>query len=258
MSPNPNPHAGWPLSPLTVGVSLSIAVVLAGAYFSSRPAIKLPDLRSGSPAIARNRTVEIGGIRRPASDVDLHAQPRSGADRLPTERRYPFGKAPALQPDSHASVQSIFSGFHQDPDGTKTQRSPFFAGKKFDADAYQRNPEAYLSIVEPGRVWQPAQPGPGVELIERITGRRQTILQGESVRLQTQVPPHAPVTFTSFDLGAFQNQLPSISVAADEQGIAEAIFTGTSGTIAEVNILAASPVTTGRLDFVVTVEPKAP
>jgi len=61
------------------------------------------------------------------------------------------------------------------------------------------------------------------------------------------------VTFTSTNLGAFENRLPSITVAANQDGVAEAAFTGISGTIGKVPILASSPEASGRLRFIVSV-----
>ncbi len=73
--------------------------------------------------------------------------------------------------------------------------------------------------------------------------------------LKVKAVKDAPVTFTSFDLGSFHNQLTSVTVKADANGNAQAIFTGTPGTINNVNILAGSPMTSGQLKFTVNVEP---
>ena len=77
--------------------------------------------------------------------------------------------------------------------------------------------------------------------------------QGQSIPLRVRATPGAPVTFTSFDLGQFENQLTSITVQADKQGIATARFVGSSGTINDVNILVASPVNSGQAKFAVNV-----
>ena len=69
-----------------------------------------------------------------------------------------------------------------------------------------------------------------------------------------QISPHAPVTFTSFDGGAFQNLLTSITVQADERGLASAQMTGTTGVLGDVHILAGSPVDSGQARFVVNVK----
>ena len=79
------------------------------------------------------------------------------------------------------------------------------------------------------------------------------IEQGQTVTLRAVAVPGAPVTFTSFDLGAFENQLTSITVRADAEGLARAQFTGTPGTVQDVRILAASPMTSGQLHYTVRV-----
>ena len=73
------------------------------------------------------------------------------------------------------------------------------------------------------------------------------------MKLKVQTTAKSPVTFTSFDLGAFENQLPSITVQSDAEGMAFAEFFGTPGTFDNVNILAGSPAATGQVRFVVNV-----
>jgi hypothetical protein len=53
--------------------------------------------------------------------------------------------------------------------------------------------------------------------------------------------------------GAFDNNLNSITVRADERGRARVKFTATPGTINDIHILAASPVTSGRMRYLLNV-----
>lgn len=71
--------------------------------------------------------------------------------------------------------------------------------------------------------------------------------------LKVKVIPNAPVTFTSFDAGAFENELTSITVMADKTGTARTSFTATGGAVGEVQILAGSPLTAGQAQFLVNV-----
>ncbi len=155
-----------------------------------------------------------------------------------------------VAPDASPAAESVYQAAvtKQHPE----RMSPMFMPKPFDRQAYEKNPEAYLAVHEPGRVWQSAQPGEGVPVLERIGRRMQVIRQGESVRLKVKTEPGMPVTFASFDLGTFDNGLTVISVAADEEGIAEAAFHG-SNVFGNVHILAASPVATERVKFQVFV-----
>jgi len=191
----------------------------------------------------------VGGVRRKASDVKRVKRAKSEIPRpmLDTGRTEPVAF------DLNANTKSIHEALEtkQYPE----RLSPKIQPKPFDAEQYRRDPQAYLNVVEPGRVWQSAQPGPGVEVLKQLTPRYTKIKQGESVKLRVQAVPRAPVTFHSFDLGRFSaNQLTTLSVQADDQGIAEAEFVGSEGTYNNVNILAASPLTTGQVKFIVYVE----
>ena len=115
-----------------------------------------------------------------------------------------------------------------------------------------------MTGVEPSRVFGSKQPGPGVKPILARSARFHRVKQGESVRLQVQVTPKSPVAFTSFNLGSFENNLTSITVAAGEDGLAEAVFTASRGTIDDIPILAASPETSGQIAFTVNVQVPAP
>jgi len=75
------------------------------------------------------------------------------------------------------------------------------------------------------------------------------------IKTETQLTvENAPVTMTSNNLGSFANGLTSITVAADSSGLAEAVFTASRGTIDDIQILAASPVTSGQIAFTVNVQ----
>lgn len=138
--------------------------------------------------------------------------------------------------------------------GDRPERlSAMIVPNKFDSKGFATNPTSYLNTVEPGRVWQSAQPAKGVAQAIPISPEYVEVLQGQPVVLTVKAIPNAPVTFTSFDLGAFSNGLTSITVAADREGIAIAPFTGTPGTYNECNILAASPLASGQVKFVVNV-----
>jgi len=131
--------------------------------------------------------------------------------------------------------------------------SPIIPPKPFDAEAYKQNPRAYLDVVEPGRAMQSAQPGKDVRRIQALTPQLQDVKPGGSVTLKVRAVPKMPVSLTSTDLGAFDNKLTAITVEADETGVAEVKFFATPGTEHGVRIMAASPVTSGTLNFQVNV-----
>lgn len=251
---------------LAAGLMVCLLVVL-GVYFTNTVVQQRDNVQAESTGLPRSRTVEVGGILRPASDVDS-AIPDShlaGKDRanLSAEEKqrlapYPYGRTPRLVPAESSTVLATYEAITAGPKTASPEMfSPMLPAKEFNLASYQANPESYLSTVEPGRVWQAAQPAEGVPVIERISERTQEMRQGESVRLQIKTAPNAPVTFTSFDLGAFDNGMTSISVAATDTGIAEATFTGTPGSIAKAHIAAASPQVSGRVNFTVTILPRS-
>jgi hypothetical protein len=81
-----------------------------------------------------------------------------------------------------------------------------------------------------------------------------SLLQGEVALLQVKSIPNMPVTFTSFDLGRFQeSQLTTVTVESDDNGIAKASLESPKGTAGDINVLVASPVVTGQVKFLVNV-----
>jgi hypothetical protein len=125
--------------------------------------------------------------------------------------------------------------------------------KPFDRAAFEAEPAAYLALVEPGRVWQTAEAGPSVKVLDVVGPAYLETSPGDGVTLLVTGEPLAPVSFTSFDKGAFDNGLPAITVRADSAGAASAHFIAAEGTIAQVNILAASPLAAGQVKFVVQI-----
>jgi hypothetical protein len=165
----------------------------------------------------------------------------------------PTGLTQPIDPTKHPQAISTYTSLVEE---THPERAtPLVQPDPFDQAAYEKDPSEYLSVSEPGRVWQSAQPGEGVTPISAFGPTRHVITSGESVALMVRVNPNMPVSFTSFDLGTFgENGLPNITVAADEQGYARAIWEATPGVIANARILCASPTTSGQVLFVVTVK----
>ena len=196
------------------------------------------------------REVVSGGVERPASDLPQEK------DEVPEEGAFvDVGTTPAIPPDANEQValvvEAVTTGRHPE------RLSPTIVSKTpFDREAYQSDPEmraSYLRTPEPGRVFTPAQPAPGTPRIRLACNPYAQINQGESIVLRVQGVPGMPVTFTSFDLGEFENRLTTITVEADESGFAHAPFTAPPGTFGPVRIMAASPVTSGQVRLTVNV-----
>ena len=203
---------------------------------------------SGQPL--KEGYVMIGGVQRPKTDVEPKFRDAIEIGENPAMEMN-YGVTPMVKPDANPQAASVAEALASK---THPERlTPAILPAAFDPEKYQADPQTYINTIEPGRVFQPAQPGEGVFPLRTLTPRLVRSEQGQSVPLRVRATPGAPVTFTSFDLGQFENELNSITVQADGNGIATVRFTGSGGTINDVNILAASPVNSGQAKFVVNV-----
>jgi len=199
-------------------------------------------------------TAENGGVAADASAASTDAEPFV-APPIGQEPARNFlgnvGLAPLIAGETNEQTKAVAEALRNKTNPERV--SVAVVPKPFDLEAYKKNPTPYLKAVEPSRVYQAAQPGPKVPQLFPVGEAYHTIKQGESALLKVQALPGAPVTFTSFDMGAFENHLATITVQADDSGVAQAKLTGTPGTFNNVNILAASPLTSGQVKFTVFV-----
>lgn len=210
----------------------------------------------------REGWVKVGGVWRPPTDIAPHGDPdHSVADARDSKPSGPTlgdpGRSPLHPLDENPHVRSVAAALRS---GRHPERlSSFIQPKPFDKEAFLQDPQSYLETIEPGRVYQSAQPGEGVRRIRRLSPRYQRVIQGETVTFRVQIEPGMPVTFHSARLGQFENKLSTQTVRADDQGIAEVQFTATPGTRGDIDVLAASPTSSHQARFVVHVElPKGP
>ena len=78
--------------------------------------------------------------------------------------------------------------------------------------------EAYASVTEPGRVSDTLPFHEGGPQMEALSEGWSRIPAGGSVVLRARAVPGGPISFHSFDGGAFENGLPVITQVADERG----------------------------------------
>ena len=192
----------------------------------------------------------IGGSQHPAGKTTTAKIEKK--DKSSTPEWLNYGALPPIKSDANPQVKAVAEALKQKNHPERV--SVLIRPKAFDAKAYRADPAAYLNVVEPGRVFQTAQPGPGVPRLAPVSPRFQQIAQGESAVLRVHAPAGAPVSFTTFDCGQFENQLSAITVKANDEGIAEAKLTATTGTIADIHILAGSPMASSRVQFIVNVK----
>jgi hypothetical protein len=200
--------------------------------------------QNNAPNRSTDNWVGNGGSKRLPTDVKLE---EGQTVNQPPVAMAPQGYSPPLDPNTNPQVATVFAALKDRTEPSKF--SSFAEAKHFDRKAFEKDPQSYLDTVEPARVFSPAQPGEGVTALQPKGSRFHRVKQGETVRLAVQAVAGAPVTFTSFDLGRFENKLSSVTVRAGDDGIAQANFTASGGTIDIVKILAAGPLTTGQVAF---------
>lgn len=246
---------------IVVTAGLIVPLVAASVFFSlrSRQPIELMSRKSQTRIPSdRDRMNTVGGISRPATDVRRPSNTAEATHRrkwgTDDGTKKSLVEIPMIKPDANKSVASAYEALMK---RTNPERiSPVFLPAEFNAEEYRKDPQAYLDIHEPGRVFRPAQPGPGVPVLAPLSEQYHRMITGETVTLSVKTEPNMPATFTSFDIGTFDNGLATISVAADKEGVAKATLHATPGKTGEVNILAASPVATEKVEFRVYITPK--
>jgi len=124
----------------------------------------------------------------------------------------------------------------------------------FSIHAYERDTQAYLSQVVPGRAFQVQSPRPGLASIQAVSSLVPTVRALGNVELAVSCPAGAPVTFTSVGLGRFPNERTSITVAAGDGGVARTLFRATRGTVGRAIVLVASPLASGQVRFYVEIK----
>jgi hypothetical protein len=166
-------------------------------------------------------------------------------------QRPPDEKPPTLAPDLNANVASVVEAKR---DGEHPERlSVLVPLPRFDLAKYNADKQAYVDVIEPGRVFQSAAPGENVPVLSIIGKKNRTIPRKGTTPLQVAVPPGGCASFIALDLGTFDNGLTSITVIADEKGVATANLHATAGVRGPTRILVGSPMASGQVSFRITV-----
>ncbi|MFT3771416.1 MAG: hypothetical protein QM820_38875 [Minicystis sp.] len=202
-------------------------------------------LRDSLPPPPESKVGAVQSARGAAPLVRTAPSPRAPLPAGPADQAAPRAIAEQAEANRRSVVEARETGRFPE------RLNPSIPPKPFDRAAFEANPRAYLDVVEPGRVWQTADGAPSVKALEAVGVAYREVAPGGSVVLEVTGEPRAPVTFTSFDMGAFENGLPSITVVGDTNGVSRAVFTATPGTVLAVNILAGSPLAVGNVKFVV-------
>ena len=192
----------------------------------------------------------VGKVKRPKRDVEFQ-KVEPGEDTKVNPLPHP-GLAPTVKWNENEQVAGLIKEIAVKNPNPQAA-SVFFGADKFDREAYLNDPKDYNNKIRPGRVFQSAQPGKGVVPIEAAGPTFKSVLQGEKVVLRAKAEPGMPVTFHTNQLGEFENRLKTITVSANEEGVAVATYLAGPGTMGLINILAASPVHSEDIEFMVDV-----
>lgn len=157
---------------------------------------------------------------------------------------------PLIPATANMNVQSVV-------EATKSGKNPerlsaIFMPKPFDRQAFVADKALYCTVIEPGRVWQSSDKADAPP-IKMVGATHRQVAPGGTVTLEAVGAPNSVISFNSFDLGAFENRLTSISVLTNEKGLAKATFRATPGTEGEVNVMAACPEAIGQLTYILFV-----
>lgn len=251
--------------------ALLIALVLVGVaaflFLRAKPPVSVPpsggNVADGSPTATTTgvRTEGVATADKPkpseapnetGGDEKAKAEKKNEVSKKPSDPR--FGTVEPVKGNANAQTAGVLEALktRTHPENLSIMHPP---ETPFDKAAFEKNPQAYLDVVQPGRIFQTKQPGQDVTALKVLGDGYYRVKQGDAVKLTTQGEPLSPITFTSTDLGAFaENKLNSITVRADEKGVATVTFVATPGTLNDVNILAGSPLSSGQARFKVDVE----
>ncbi|MBI3831839.1 MAG: hypothetical protein HY291_20120 [Planctomycetes bacterium] len=213
---------------------------------------------AASTASSRKR-VEGRGTLDEGQNPTAGAAAKTGTAALEAPAAPPpqdFGRFEPVKADASPQAASVAEALKKKDHPERL--SALLPPKPFDKAAFEAQPAAYLSVAEPGRCYQSAQPGQDVPMLSAQSPLSSRIKQGESIKLTVKTVPMAPFSATSFDGGAFtESKLNCVTVRADKEGVASVTFVATPGTLNDCHILGAAPLSSGQVRFVIEIQPAA-
>ncbi len=141
-----------------IGVSVIALIAVLAIFLRTRPQDDLALDRRKDARPTRDQMIDVGGVKRPITDI------RPGRARTDAKgdksMDIDIGTTPKVPVDANPQVKSVVEALKT---GKHPERvSSLITPKPFDQAAYLADSNAYLNVVEPGRIWQVAQPGKGV------------------------------------------------------------------------------------------------
>lgn len=254
-------------SAITLRRAVPLIAVAAGLVWWSWPSAPLPTAAPPAPVPAP--ASDLAGVQghQPASRaVETPAAstaPTAASPPAAAQAPAPAADIPASPPahpyvitatDPNPRVQSILEAKRT---GRFPERlTPLVAPKPFDASAWERDPESYLNVVEPGRVEQASQDPNAPAITTTEPPRIRHVPTGETLVLKVRAVPGAPVSWACTRGGLFaESKVGAVTVRADADGIASVTFFATPHAEGETTVLAASPFCAGQAEHILLIDP---
>ncbi len=165
------------------------------------------------------------------------------------------GTTPAITEEEIATSPQLRAAIEatQNPEKLGNRLTPLLAPTLFDREKFITDAsyrQEYLNTAEPARAFK-SDPDSETK-IERISPYYREVEQGGEVVITVKAIASMPVSIMSADLGQFKESgLTYATVLADSGGLATFTFKGVEGTFSDSNIVVSSPVTRGKLKFLV-------
>lgn len=235
--------------PSSISATLAILALTACAA-SSRPA----SFTATKPPTDTAHAEDVPHAGTPTAPVTTQAPAPVANTPVPATatKATPVGThtqpvAPEANPQAASVAEALRTKRHPE------RLSPLVKPKSFDPVAYAHDKTPYLSVTEPGRVFDTKAPATDVPVLTPVGATAAACESGGTVRLAVQAIANSPVSWLSTDLGSFENQLVSMTNEAGADGVAVALFTATAGVAGRVQVLAGSPVCSGQVRFIIDV-----
>ena len=246
----------WEIKANTAKLRFQLLLVLFSIFLMLGTACRSRENESGIP-VAGSGFQHLSG--KPTTQPHAKSEGDLAPSRTKGDDSFYVGPAskglvpPLVQPNFKAQQASAAENQNS---GSVGDVSVDGRPRPWDKDSYIRDPSAYLERIEPSRIHQTAPDDPAYARLltpAGSTAERHHLEGLGSIPLTVVTEPGFPCTMASMDRGSFENGLTTITVQAGVDGRATAHFTATAGTVAQVRILAASPMARGTVSFLISI-----
>ena len=205
-----------------------------GSFSATLAIVALAACAPSTRSVSAKPVVEPTPVAQTAS-TDSPAAPSESADKSPVKPRVVL-----VEEVARAKLGSAAAHQHDH--------------KNFNRAAYLADPAGYLGQIAGSRIYDVANPAAGLDALAPVGPSGFSVATNTEATLAARTEPGMPVTFTSFGLGQFPaSGMQTVTVAADDQGIARAQFLVNPGTVGSCLITAGSPVVSSTIQYLISI-----